>query len=150
MSIASEILDVTKVVLKEWTAQRKAEQRGRPRSSRDYVYSDRVYFTDVMDAILPGAYAHASGGKYSVSKRHLYYNCRDEFCRRTGRKLQYPYFAGTLLVQYLNRHPELGWKLTADARGTAVIPNAGHPVRIPVGTIQIDNHLRNARRARDP
>ena len=66
---ASDILGVTKAVTKEWTSQRKAEERGnRSRSSRAYVYSDRVNFTDVADGILPDAYMHASGGgKYTVT-----------------------------------------------------------------------------------
>src|SRR5262249_11591039 len=91
-----------------------------------------------------------SGGHYSVSKRQLFYACREAFREETGRPLEYGYFAGTLLVQYLNRHPGLGWKLTADPRGTLTIPNAGHEVEIPVGTIDIDAPLRRAGRRCDP
>jgi hypothetical protein len=112
-----------------------------------------VNFTDVCDAILPGAYAHASGnGKYSVSKRQLYYACREEFKNQTRRELDYSYFANTLLVQYLNRHPDttLKWKITADPRGTLTIPNSAHQVRIPVGTLQIDGHLHKAGKACQP
>src|SRR5262245_26550218 len=131
---AEDILDITKSVTKEWTKQRKAEERGRPRSFRQYIYSDRVNFTDVASAILPGAYQHASGqGRYTVSKRQLYYACREAFKNQTGRELEYSYFANTLLVQYMNRHPETdAWKVTADPRGTLMIPNAGHEVRVPV------------------
>jgi hypothetical protein len=152
--LSDAIFDVTRSVTKEWTKQRKAEEKGtKTRSSRVYVYSDRVYFTDVCNAILPGAYAHASGdGKYSVSKRHLFYACREEFKNRTGRPLAYGYFASTLLVQYMNRHRETtaAWKITADPRGTLTIPNSAHEVRIPVGTIQIDKHLRKVRRTCKP
>jgi hypothetical protein len=152
MSIADDIADITKRVTKRWTAQRKREERGRPRCSRAYVYSDRVTFTDVADRILPQAYAHASGGgRYSVSKRQLFYACRKAFNEQATNdgELEYGYFAGTLLVQYMNRHPDLGWKITADPRGTLVIPNAGHEVRVPVGTIAIDNHLHKAARRPD-
>src|SRR5262249_30514804 len=103
--------------------------------------------------ILPGAYKHASGdGKYSVSKRQLFYACRDQFRNKTGRDLEYRYFAGTLLVQYLNRHhePTAAWKITADPRGTLTLPNADHKVRIPIGTLQIDDYIREARRVCDP
>ncbi len=147
---ASDILSVTKSVTKEWEKQRKAEERGRrSRYSREYVYSDRVNFTDVADDILPGAYEHASGrGKYTVSKRQLFYACREKFRQQTGRALEYGYFAGTLLVQYMNRHPETNsWKVTADPRGTLMVPNAGHEVRVPCGTLHIDGHLRTAGRA---
>lgn len=150
---AADILAVTKKVTKEWERQRKAEERGRrSRSSRMYVYSDRVDFTDVADGILPGAYTHASGdGQYTVSKRQMYYACREAFREQTGRQLEYPYFAGTLLVQYLNRHPETeAWKVTADPRGTLTIPNASHEVRVPCGTIQIENHLREQEYGNDP
>jgi Topoisomerase 6 subunit A/Spo11, Toprim domain len=151
---AADILDVTKSVTKEWTQQRKAEERGRrSRYSREYVYSDRVDFTEVAADILPGAYRHASGdGRYSVSKRQLFYACREQFREKTGRQLEYGYFAGTLLVQFRNRHPAqtAAWKITADPRGTLTLPNARHEVRIPVGTIEIDDHLRKARRPCDP
>jgi hypothetical protein len=150
---AADILAVTKKVTREWTRQRKAEERGsRSRLSRQYVYSDRVNFTDVADAILPGAYQHASGGgRYTVAKRQFFYACREAFKKRTGRELEYTYFANTLLVQYLNRHPETAaWKVTADPRGTLTIPNAGHKVRVPVGTIPIDNHLLQAGQRYDP
>jgi hypothetical protein len=150
---ASDILAVTRTVTKKWTRQRIAEERGsRSRSSRRYVYSDRVNFTEVAATILPAAYQHASGGgKYTVSKRQLYYACRQKFLDHTGRELEYPYFANTLLVQYLNRHPETAaWKVTADPRGALTIPNAGHEVRVPCGTIQIDDHLREIHTAIDP
>src|SRR5262249_53682978 len=71
----------------------------------------------------------------------------------TGRGMEYDYFAQTLLVQYMNRHPETAaWKVTADPRGTLTIPNTGlhRKTRIPVGTVQIDNHLREAGQRHDP
>jgi hypothetical protein len=152
--LSDAIFAVTKSVTKEWTRQRKAEEKGsRSRQARVYVYSDRVCFTDVAEDILPGAYAHASGdGTYSVSKRTFYYACRNEFQERTGQPLKYEYFANTLLVQFLNQNPDLtaGWRVTADPRGTLTIPNAKRPVRVPVGTLQIDNHLAGARGACDP
>ena len=146
MSIdATDILSVTRSVTKEWTKQRKAEERGRrSRYSREYVYSDRVNFTDVADRILPDAYAHASGGgKYPVAKRQFYYACREAFRRATGRELEYAYFANTLLVKFLNNNADLtaDWLITADPRGNLIIPNAGHEVQIPCGTIAIDSYL---------
>jgi len=142
-----DILSVTRSVTKEWTKQRKAEERRtRSRDSRAYVYSDRVNFTDVMDEILPQAYAFASGdGRYSVSKRQFFYACREQFREATGRELRYGTFK-RLLVQYMNRNRDrtAAWKVTADPRGTLVIPNAGHEVRVPVGTLQIEGHLNEA------
>jgi hypothetical protein len=148
---AQDIFAATKAVTAKWTKQRKAEERGSTRP-RIYCYGDRVNFTDVAAQILPGAYQHASGdGRYSVSKRQLYYACRDAFKERTDRELEYGYFANTLLVQYMNRHPAetAAWKLTADPRGTLIVPNTGHELKVPVGTVQIDNYLDDARRRID-
>jgi hypothetical protein len=144
---AADLIAVTKAVTKKWAQQRKAEERGsKSWSSRAYVYSDRVYFTDVAASILPAGYDHASGGgQYTVSKRQLFYAVREPFRERTGRALTYGYFADTLLVQYRNRHPETAsWKITADPRGTLTIPNADHEVRVPCGTLAIDAHLAEA------
>jgi hypothetical protein len=105
------------------------------------------------DALIknPPAYAFASGdGNYSVSKRQLYYACREAFKNETGRELEYDYFAQTLLVQYLNRNPGLDWRITADPRGTLLIPGAEYATRIPVGTVQIDDHLSETRGSPDP
>ncbi len=142
---AADILGVTKSVTKKWTKQRLSEERGnRSRGSRAYVYSSRVNFTDITRIILPGAYLHASGdGQFTLGKRQLYYACRESFKERTGRELDYDYFSQTLLVQYMNRHPETAdWKITADPRGTLTIPNAAYDVKIPCGTIQIDEYLK--------
>lgn len=145
---AADILGVTDSVTKQWTKQRKAEERGnRSRHSRQFVYSDRVNFTDVAEDILPGAYDHASGdGLYPVSKRQLYYASRVRFENLTGRELEYNHFANTLLVQFINRHPDdtMFWKVTADPRGTLTIPNADHEVRVPCGTLAIEAHLESA------
>ncbi|MEX0937326.1 MAG: hypothetical protein WDZ59_05655 [Pirellulales bacterium] len=146
MSITGEdILKVTQSVTKKWTKQRKAEERG-SRTPRMYAYSDRVNFSDVAAHILPKAYEKASGGgKYSVSKRQLYYASREAFKEATGRPIEYPYFAQTLLVQYLNRTPVTGaWKVTADPRGNLTIPNSHSEIRVPCGTLAIERHLREA------
>jgi hypothetical protein len=146
--LSDAIFEVTRSVTKEWTKQRKGEERGsRTRSSRAYVYSDRVMFTHVCNEILPAGYAHASGdGKYTVDKRQFYYAVRDQFREATGREITADYFSQTLLVQYMNQHPEktAHWKITASPRGTLMIPNTGEDTRIPCGTIAIEQHLRKA------
>jgi len=149
MSItADDILGITKSVTREWTKQRKAEERGRrSRESRVYVYSDRVNFTDVADDILHAGYAFASGdGRYTVDKRQFYYAVRDQFREATGREITANYFSENLLVKYKNQHPEetAHWQITASPRGTLTIPNTGYDLRIPCGTIAIKEHLREA------
>ena len=153
MSLAADILSVTKSVGKPWEKQRKAEERGRrPRSSRQYVYSDRVNFTDVAHEILPTGYEHVSGGgTYPVAKRQFYYTCRQPFKDRTGRNITANYFSQNLLVQYMNRHPETrSWRVVADPRGKLTIPNAGYEVRVPIGTLAIDEHLRQTAQVAEP
>jgi hypothetical protein len=150
---ASDVIGVLKSSTKEWTKQRKAEERGRrSRASREHVYSDRVNFTDVAHKILPDAYRHASGdGKYTVNQRNLYYACREKFRELTGRNLEYQYFSGNLLRKYINTHSDTAhWKITADPRGTLTIPNAKHAIRIPCGTLAIESHLAKARQSFDP
>jgi hypothetical protein len=140
--------DLTKSVTKKWTQQRKAEERGRrSRASRQYVYSDRIDFMEVADEILPEGYAHASGdGKYTVDKRQFYYAVRDVFLERTGREISAQYFSQTLLVKFMNRNPDLtaDWRITASPRGTLSIPHTGRDLRIPCGTIAIEEHLEEA------
>jgi hypothetical protein len=144
---ASDIVTVTKSVTKNWTQHRKAKERGaRSLFSPTKSESERLTFSDVAASILPEAYQHASGGGiYSVAKRQLYYACREEFKTWTGKELGADYFSNDLLVKYLNRHPETSdWKITADPRGTLTIPNAYHDVRIPCGTLAIEDHLEAA------
>lgn len=151
---ANDIVGIVKSVTKEWTKQRKAEERGsRSRSSRQYIYSDRVNFSDVAHLILPKGYAHASGnGRYTVDKRQFYYAVRDEFREKTGREIAADYFSQNLLVKYMNQHPDetAGWKITASPRGTLSIPNTGRDLRIPCGTVAIEEHLRKAQTAWEP
>jgi hypothetical protein len=147
MSInATDILAATAKVTKDWTKQRKAEERSsRAYHNRQYIYSGRVYLTDVAAKILPGGYLHASGdGRYTVSKRNLFYAVREQFKQKTGRELEWKHFVNTILVQFINRNPEITnpWKLTADPRGTLIIPNTSKPTRVPCGTIAIGNYLR--------
>lgn len=149
MMDSSDLMDAVTSVTKEWTKQRKAEERGRRSSrSRKYVYSNRVNFTDVAARILPAAYQHASGdGQYPVAKRQLYYASREKFRERTMREITYDYFAN-LLTKFINQNPDAtsDWRITADPRGTLIIPNASTEVKIPCGTIQIDDHLQDASR----
>jgi hypothetical protein len=147
--IGDAILAATGKVTKKWTKQRKAEERnGQARANRPYIYSGRVNFTDVAHKILPAGYAHASGdGKYTVDKRQFYYAVRDEFLKATGREITANYFSQTVLVQYMNQHPAetAGWKITASPRGTLTIPNTGHDLRVPCGTVAVEEFLRKAR-----
>lgn len=144
---ASVIRNVAKQVTKPWTRQRKAEDRLiRSLSSRQSAFhcSGRTSSLEILREYLPKAYLHASGdGAFPVSKRQLYYAVRDKYKQWTGRELSADHFSNNLLVQYINRYPNetSNWKVTADPRGTLTIPNAQYDVRIPCGTLAIENHL---------
>lgn len=143
-------LDISKAVkaaTKKWTKQRKAEERSAKASlNRCGMYSSRIAFTDVAKRVLQEAYQHASGGlEYPVSRRQLYYASRDDFQTRTGRQIAYGTF-NSLLTAFCNRHPSVvkDWRLTADPRGTLLVPNTYAETRVPCGTLQIDAHLDRA------
>src|SRR5262249_8548297 len=42
------------------------------------------------------------------------------------------------------------WKITADPRGTFVIPNGPHVLRVPIGTLAVEEYLRESRKRVDP
>lgn len=124
------IAGAVQAVTKKWAKQRKAEERNSSARSRRSYYSSRVNFSDVADKILPRAYMHASGnGKYTVSQRQLYYASREAFYEATGRHIDQAYFTQTILRKYLNTY-DVDWKITADPRGTFIIPNASSDTRI--------------------
>ena len=141
--------DLAKCVLgatKKYTKQRKAEERdSRAYSNRCSMYlSQRVFYTSVAHRIFPEAYKHASGdGTHPVSKRQMYYASRDLFHHATGRAMKKQATCDTVLLGFMNAHPKLTatWRITADPRGTLLIPNAWQETRIPCGTLDIDSHL---------
>jgi len=141
--------DLAKCVLgatKKYTKQRKAEMRdARAYSNRRYMYSSRrVSYTSVAHRIFPEAYKHASGnGTLPVSKRQMYYASRDLFHKATGRAMDKQATCDSLLLRFMNAHPAMtaSWKITADPRGTLLIPNTWQETRIPCGTLDIDGHL---------
>jgi hypothetical protein len=148
MNVAQMLQDSIRTVTKAWTKQRKAEERRlRSRSSRAYIYSDRVNFTDVLDEILEAGYQKASGnGHYTVDLRQFYYQCRDPLFKKTGRQVNANYFSQTLIVKYKNQHPEktAHWKLAASPRGIITLPHT--KVIIPCGTVEVERYLSTRQR----
>ncbi|NUQ60905.1 MAG: hypothetical protein HUU20_00340 [Pirellulales bacterium] len=143
MSLTSDLKSVTKSVTKNWTAQRKREERdSRARYSRaQYMQSDRVYQKDVAWSVIPKAYAKASSnGKYPAHARQIFYAARPEIQKRTGRPLQSVYFTQHLLPMYINEHPEAAaWWIVYDARGRLIEPHTDE--QIPLGTLEVNNYL---------
>ena len=122
---ASDILSVTKSVTKEWTRQRKAEERGSRHAGRGMksttivstLPTSRTQFSRARTTMPPAAANSPSPSGSSITPA-----AKNSRKGRVG-ELTYDYFANTLLVQYMNRHPETAsWKVTADPRGTLMIP----------------------------
>lgn len=147
MSLISDLKKITTSVLKNWTAQRKREERdSRARYSRSaYMHSDRVFQKDVAWQVIPKAYAKASsGGKLPAHARQIFYAARPEIQEQTGRPLKSVYFTQTLLPMYINEHPEAAdWWVVYDARGGLIVPHTKE--RIPLGTLEVDNYLKAIR-----
>lgn len=140
-SLAADLETMTTAVTKKWTKQRKAEERDSgARAAREYMYSDRVYFTEVASKVIPPAYAKVSGdGELPAFTRQLYYVVRPEFKRLTGRDIEYEYFSQNLLPKYLERRDTANWKVTSDPRGALVEPHT--EMRVPIGTLEVDDYL---------
>jgi hypothetical protein len=133
----------TRSVTKKWKAVRKREEReSSARHYRsEYIYSDRVYQTDVADEVIPKAYAKASdNGRLPAHARQIFYAARKEIQDRTDRPLQSTYFTQTLLPKYMNRHPETAeWWVVYDARGHLLEPHTDR--EIALGTLEVDEYL---------
>jgi hypothetical protein len=152
---ANDIANAVQSATKTWKKQRETEyKRTRSAASRKTMYvSTRVNFTDVADDILPDAYEPASGnGRYSLKTRQFYYAAREEFRKITRREIGAQYFSNTLLVQYTNQNPSktAHWKITSDPRGTLIVPNAGHEVKVPCGTLELKRHREKANKDINP
>lgn len=145
-NIADDLRKCLKGSMREWTKQRKAEKRDeRAYYGRRYMYSQRVSFTSVAAGIFSEAYKHASGnGAFPVSKRQMYYASRDLFRKATGRAMEKQATCDSLLLRFMNKNPArtASWKITADPRGTLLIPNTWQETRIPCGTLDVGDHLR--------
>jgi hypothetical protein len=136
---------LTSSVTKKWTRARRAEERGnRSRAHRATIYSKGLSFIDAAETILPAGYAHASGnGQYTVPIRQLFYSCREGLLNITDRNISANYFSQVLLVKFMKTHPAetADWKITASPRGALTLPNTATEVRIPCGTVEIDEYL---------
>lgn len=145
MSLSNDLKSITKSVTKDWTAQRKREERhSRSRSHRSqYMRSDRVNQKDIAWEVIPKAYAKvSSNGMYPAHARQLFYAARPEIEERTGRPLDSVYFTQHLLPMYINQHPEAAqWWLVYDARGRLLEPHT--KVQTPLGTLEVASYLKS-------
>src|SRR5579864_9495852 len=133
---AAAILGLTKTVTKEWTQQRKREERdqsaARERTTR-LVRSARVTIKDAAFQVMHEAYDKASaGGTLPVNPRQIYYAARRSILIATGQDdLKSGYFLQTVLPAFMAEYDCEDWDLIWDARGHFREPHTGEVV--PIG-----------------
>jgi hypothetical protein len=139
------ILKAVESVTKKWTKQRKAEERGRARTSRQAVMTrtSRIEIKYAAWTALPDAYQKASGGgKYPVAARQLYYAVRPYVLEESEKsELDSQYFTQRILPEYVASHREetADWDVVYDARGHFQEPHTG--VITPLGTLDVRQYL---------
>lgn len=150
MSIAKEMATMAKRVTKQWTAQRKREERdSRARYSRaDWMTSTRIAQKDVAWSVIPDAYVKASNdGTLPAQARQIFYAARGPIQDGTGRPLQSVYFTQHLLPLFINEHPETAdWKVVYDARGRLAEPHTKE--NVPLGTLEVQKYLADISRGK--
>ena len=145
-SVGQAVRGLIEKVSKRWYAQRKREER---EESRKYERRDRLIASQkvsIKDAAWDGmeeAYLKASGGGALPARpRQIMYAARPKTLARTGKEtLDDAYFNQTLLVDYINEHPErcANWDIIWDARGTFSEPHTNR--QIPLGTLEVRQYL---------
>jgi hypothetical protein len=142
-NIANDILDCVETATRQWTRQKKSEERHpglvRYRASR-MTRQSRVTQKEAAWTVLEAAYMAASaGGRLPASARQIYYQARPKIMAMTEDKaLAYGYFSQTLLPDYIEENG-VRWHVVYDARGHFIEPHTNR--RIGCGTIEVDNYL---------
>jgi hypothetical protein len=144
VSPADAILGLTKAVAKEWTKQRKSEERdanaAATRRTR-LIRSRRVSIREAAFEVMESAYDKASAGRtLPVSPRQIYYAARRSVLLATGSDaLESGYFLQSLLPEYMNEYDCDDWDLIWDARGHFTEPHTG--LVVPIGTLQVRQYV---------
>jgi hypothetical protein len=130
-------------VTKEWTKQRKSEEReASVRARRSTMWKPRrVSQTDACWHYLEDAYMRASGDNALPARaRQVYYAIRDNIQAATGRPLDAGYFSYTLLPNIVARMgKDKEWNIVYDDRGHFQEPHGGEGVGL--GTLNVRRYL---------
>jgi hypothetical protein len=141
---AERLKDSVLSVTKDWTKQRKAEERHASalanRRARLVRASDYYNFKSAAYEVMEKAYLSASdNGALPASARQVMYQARpfiqDKMC---GQPLNDQYFCQQLLPGYIEEHA-VDWDITYDDRGHFTEPHTG--CSIGLGTISVRNYL---------
>ena len=140
-----EVHDAVLKVTEKWNKQHEREIRdSRAATRRDEIYAKRATVSqkDAAAECMLAAYLKASsGGTLPVAPRQIYYAARDHIQLRSGKTLGSKYFSQTLLIDYMDEHPEetANWDIAWDARGNLVEPHTRKT--IPLSTLAVRKYV---------
>jgi DNA topoisomerase VI subunit B len=144
-SIADDIIGGLRTVTKQWTKQRKQEER--QSSARAYrterlLRSYRETIKDVAWETMERAYLTAStNDTLPATARQVMYAARPEIQDRTDRQLDDQYFTQTLLPDYIEEKG-VKWDVVFDDRGHFREPHTKHAIGL--GTLKVRQYLADA------
>src|SRR5690349_10318669 len=152
-SPADAILGLTKSVSKEWTKQRKAEERNANAATSRYtrlIRSRRITIRDAAFVVMEEAYVKASANyRLPVNPRQIFYPARPLVLRATkADSLESGYFLQTLLPQYMDEYDCDNWDIIWDARGHFTEPHTG--LTLPIGTLEVRQYIGDRPKLGDP
>jgi hypothetical protein len=137
-SIADDIIGGLRAITKQWTKQRKHEERrssARAYRTERLIRSFRETIKDVAWEIMEKAYLTAStNDTLPATPRQVMYAARPEIQERTGRKLDEQYFTQTLLPDYIEEN-EVEWDVVFDDRGHFREPHTKRAIGL--GTLKV-------------
>jgi DNA topoisomerase VI subunit B len=137
--------DVVTQVSREWTKQRKAEDREASRKLKRHEALTRTRRMSIKEAAylaIETAYLKASAnGTLPAHARQVMYAARGQIQEMTGKQLDDAYFTQTLLPDFIMAYPQMtsDWDVVFDARGHLTEPHTGRVV--PLGTIDVRHYL---------
>jgi DNA topoisomerase 6 subunit A-like protein len=144
--IENKLLELIVSATSKWTKQKKAEIRehnARLRRRDSMVRRDRpVSIKEAAYIIMVEAYLKAAGSVGMATQRQVYYAARRQVLETTKRdKLDSKYFCQTLLVDYMNEHPDecAEWDVISDDRGHFREPHSGRVVGL--GTVAVREYI---------
>ena len=143
-----QIVDAIRLVTKEWTRQKKAEEqnaRARFRRHQEMLRLDRpMNIKEAAYSVMRKAYMEASdNGTLPANARQIMYAARPEILALTGQDvLSDQYFTQTLLVNYMQENEDecTDWDVVFSARGHFEEPHTRRSIGL--GTLEVRKYLR--------
>jgi hypothetical protein len=143
--LSTAIIKSTESVTKQWTRQRKAEERAASATAnRDARLCREPRSITIRDAaleVMAEAYRKASdNGKLPARPRQIMYAARPKILAMIDEgSFDDQYFCQTLLTEYMDKYDCENWDIAWDARGHFVEPHTGREV--PIGTLEVRQYL---------